>query len=136
MNKTKTILVIMLLLSFSIVSAYNVEEQLERTKDVPQNIIARWYWRLLQRYSDLIQERNELQARIDYLEANPITITKRRTRTITNIEYVVCDDCPIIYACLPPKVYKDDGKDMCGCAINPRCVDDIKPVKPIFIGIH
>ena len=47
------------------------------------------------------------------------------TTTITNTEYIQCDQCADRPSCTPYYFkYVDDGTDECGCAINPRCVED------------
>jgi hypothetical protein len=120
MNKTKTILVIMLLLSFSLVSAYNVEkQQLDRTNNVPQSTIAKWYWNLLGRYANLIQERNELKARVEYLEANPITIRRGGSSSTTYItNNIYCD----VLECRTNEKLVWNGFDENGCRMNQECI--------------
>ena len=54
-------------------------------------------------------------------------VTRHSTRTVTNTEteYIQCDQCEARPICAPYYFkYVDDGTDECGCAINPRCIED------------
>lgn len=92
----------------------------------------KWYWNLLKDYAKVIKENRELRSELNYLKENPIIEVKHHTstRTVTNTEYVICEECNPSPYCPPPRHLVWSGLNQCGCKENVRCVLEAS-IKPI-----
>jgi hypothetical protein len=127
MNKQITILSVIFILMISMVSAVYSDEEYNKLKQ--ENLKLKNAFMFYVQNSIYVQNGYKYIAipiEMNFLDYCPIRHSGSSSSSSS------CDECEPKPVCVPYyKRYVDDGKDSCGCAINPRCVDNNVAIKPI-----